>query len=1212
MPSLADNQTEFNAIVATFGEQGLAAGVAQRIEWSSRALGPVQQWPPLLRSLLRLAMDSPHPTVVVWGADALVFFNDAAIPEGAAELEVALGRPAATHWPEFAVEEGHARAFAGERVHERGRRVTLWRNSKAEHAWFDLEYVPIREADGQVAGVLHVRRERTDEVLARRHYEFSAGLADALRPLIDPLAIQATATRLLGTHLGASCVMYGVVENDDEHIRFDRSYVLPGTPEILGRFRMRDFGEQFVSTLRAGKNLAIERLTCDGDLAAHEREAYAKAGIASLACVPLVKHGQFVGSISVLHVSPHRWTPQEIASIEETAERTWSAVERACAEAVLRDSETRTTYLLALSDSLRTLSDPIAIQSAATRILAEHFAVARSYYSEYDEQHVYVRCESARADAPSIKGVYKLFDFPEQIETLRAGSPFVVHDWQELPAAECHLTPLLTPRVGAQITVPLVKNGKLLAALSIDDSEPRRWSDRDLELVLETAERTWAAVERARVEAALRESEERYRSLFEAMDEGYVYYELFRDDQGRPTDLRLLELNPAFEKMSGMSRERCIGRLRSEVFSEPLAETVAEMLAVYLHAMETDQPNRVELYAPGLCRWFDVRIHPRSGARLALLFDDVTARKRAEQAARDNDACNAYLLTLSDRVRALDDAVSIQQVVTELLAEHLDVARCHYVEYDEERGLALIRSETLRCDAPSELGTYKLADFADSLVRMRRGTPVVADDFEEIAYEEDALALLRKRRVRSYIGVPLVKDGKLVASLTVNDTRPRHWTEADVRLVTDTAERTWAAIQRARAEAALRESEQLARALLDAASLARAEAEAANRAKDEFLATVGHELRTPLAAILIWSRALCSGAIALQDVSHAVDAIARSAESQARLIDDLLDLSRLSSGRFALFRSEVDLQTLVEQAVETVKPLASAKAIELCVETQGDAGAAMLDGTRVNQVLWNLLTNAVKFTPEGGTVKVLARKLEARLEFEVVDTGQGIEPRFLPHVFEKFRQADMGDARQHMGLGIGLALAKQLVELHGGTIRAESAGLGLGATFHFQLPWIAPSAASPKGSASAHSRPIEVSPLCGLRVFLLEDDANTRDGMQWTLERAGATVRAFGDAGAALAALDGDAELDVLVSDLGLPGMSGLEFIRRIGARCEDRGREPPPACAVSAHARDVDRKGAIAAGFDLFLTKPITPERLVEAAGDLRAILTSSRHSER
>ena len=817
-------------------------------------------------------------------------------------------------------------------------------------------------------------------------------------------------------------------------------------------------------------------------------------------------------------------------------------------------------------------------------------------------------CESARADAPSVKGVYDLRDFPEQVAKLRAGSPFVVHDWREMPVAERKLGELSARRVGAQITVPLVKNGKLLAALSVDDREPRSWTERDLELVVETAERTWAAVERARAESALRESEERYRSLFDAMDEGYVYYELVRDDQGRPRDLRLLELNPAFEKISGMSRERCIGRLRSEVFAEPLAEQLAEMLAVYVRAMDTDQPTRVELYAPGFARWFDVRIHPRSGDRLALLFDDVTARKRAEQVARNNDACNAYLLALSDRIRALDDALSIQQAGTELLAEHLDVARCHYVEYDEERGLAVIRSEALRCDAPSDLGTYNLSDFADSLVMMRRGTPIIASDFEEIALKESALALLKKRRVRSYIGVPLVKDGKLVASLTVNDTRPRNWTAADIRVVTDTAERTWAAIQRARAEAALRESEQVAHALLEAASLARAEAEAANRSKDEFLATVGHELRTPLAAILIWSRALCSGAIALQDVSRAVDAIARSAESQGRLIDDLLDLSRLSSGRFALFRSEVDLHALVEQAVETVRPLASAKAIDLCVETRADTGVAMLDGTRVSQVLWNLLANAVKFTPEGGSVKVLARKVESQLEFEVIDSGQGIEPEFLPHVFEKFRQADMGEARQHMGLGIGLAIAKQLVELHGGTIRAESEGLGLGATFRFRLPWIAPSAASLECALDAHLRRAEASPLGGLRVFLLEDDANTREGMQWTLERAGAKVRAFGDAGAALAALDANAELDVLVSDLGLPGMSGLELIRRIGARCEAGARERPPACAISAHGRDVDRKGAIAAGFDLFLTKPITPERLVEAAGDLRAILTSNR----
>jgi CheY-like chemotaxis protein len=343
----------------------------------------------------------------------------------------------------------------------------------------------------------------------------------------------------------------------------------------------------------------------------------------------------------------------------------------------------------------------------------------------------------------------------------------------------------------------------------------------------------------------------------------------------------------------------------------------------------------------------------------------------------------------------------------------------------------------------------------------------------------------------------------------------------------------------------------------------------------------------------------------LQDPAGAIDAIVKSAESQSRLIEDLLDLSRLASGKLALGCSNVDVRAVAQAALDMMKPQASAKQLALSGDLGGEC-RAVLDGARLGQVLSNLLTNAIKFTPPGGTVALRVRADVARgIELEVSDTGEGISPEFLPHVFEKFRQYDMGETRQHMGLGIGLALSRQLVELHGGSISADSEGLGRGARFRVTLPWH-----EPDPDARADERPpapaIDAGLLSRLRVLLVDDDVPTRQAMRWTLTSAGATVVDVGTAEEALAALGSPGGADVIVSDLGLPVMSGLRLIERIVDDARQKGRRTPPSCAVSAHARDVDRRRAIEAGFDMYITKPVSAERLVEAVSDLRAILAS------
>ena len=293
--------------------------------------------------------------------------------------------------------------------------------------------------------------------------------------------------------------------------------------------------------------------------------------------------------------------------------------------------------------------------------------------------------------------------------------------------------------------------------------------------------------------------------------------------------------------------------------------------------------------------------------------------------------------------------------------------------------------------------------------------------------------------------------------------------------------------------------------LLAEATAARSEAELANRAKDEFLITLSHELRTPLAPILLWARALLEGSVPARDVDHAVEAIVLSAESQLQLIEDLRDLSRLKSGRVQLDRQTNSVEEVARAAVEVIMPSAQAKGVIVELDVTPDLGEAVFDRGRFQQVLWNLLSNAVKFTPEGGRVSLRVRRDDGQLEVVVADTGAGIEASFLPHLFQRFRQAQVDTPERHRygGLGVGLALCRYLVELHGGVVEGTSEGPGCGAVFKVQIPWVTPDVPSATDTQDVLLGAPTPSALLGLKVLLVEDDENMRDIMRWTLEGAG-------------------------------------------------------------------------------------------------------------
>jgi signal transduction histidine kinase/CheY-like chemotaxis protein len=396
--------------------------------------------------------------------------------------------------------------------------------------------------------------------------------------------------------------------------------------------------------------------------------------------------------------------------------------------------------------------------------------------------------------------------------------------------------------------------------------------------------------------------------------------------------------------------------------------------------------------------------------------------------------------------------------------------------------------------------------------------------------------------------------------------------------------------------------------LTEAAEQARREADQANRLKDEFLATVSHELRTPLNAILGWAEMLRRGGLEQQTAAHGIETIARNAKAQNQLISDLLDVSRIISGQLRFEAGGVELIPIIEAALDTVRPAANAKGVQLRRRLDPAAELVWGDASRLQQIVWNLLTNAVKFTSRNGRVDVRLKRNDTSVVLIVSDTGEGISPEFLPYIFDRFRQAEGTTTRQHGGLGLGLAIVRHLVEAHGGTVRAASKGVGKGATFTVTLPLIAVGRFgsdvehADAGKKAADDRVSSI--LTEVRVLVVDDEADARELLTIALTQCGAEVRAAATVNAALDILD-EWQPDLLVSDIGMPSEDGYQLIRRVRARESERGGAIP-ALALTGYASSEDAARALAAGYQTHMAKPVAPSELVAKVASL---VVKARH---
>jgi signal transduction histidine kinase/ActR/RegA family two-component response regulator len=544
---------------------------------------------------------------------------------------------------------------------------------------------------------------------------------------------------------------------------------------------------------------------------------------------------------------------------------------------------------------------------------------------------------------------------------------------------------------------------------------------------------------------------------------------------------------------------------------------------------------------------------------------------------------------LAELARSINTAQDVSTVLQRVVDGAKELCRCDLTSValrETESGSIVMRNRAGEYRGAQDRFVVEPGRGAGGLV-LESGSPFRSDNMAEDARITRADAeLVELEGLVATLVVPIMVGGRVEGLLYVHRRMPKSFDDRTEAVLLQLAEYAAIAIHNMR--------------MLAHEHQMRAEAESASRTKDEFLATLSHELRSPLQPLLNWAYLLRSPNLDPASAERALDAIERSTKTLGQLIEDLLDVSRIVTGKLRLQARPVRLPAVVRAAMEAVETAAVAKSVTLEARVESDLPAVMGDPDRLQQVLWNLLSNGIKFTPKGGRVTVTVAGRNSEVLLTVADTGAGIKREFLPHVFERFRQAESSTNRAYGGLGLGLAIVRHLVELHGGSVAVQSEGEGQGATFSVSLPVAAATRAAERAPAAVSTEGPVGQSLAGLRLLIVDDEADAREVMRFMLERGGAQVRIADSAAQALDAIR-EERPDLLISDIGMPVEDGYVLVRRLRAMEEGLGRRLP-AIALTAYASEEDTRRAFTAGFDAHLSKPVDPARLIDIAAGLAA----------
>ncbi|HEY8134193.1 MAG TPA: PAS domain S-box protein, partial [Thermoanaerobaculia bacterium] len=668
--------------------------------------------------------------------------------------------------------------------------------------------------------------------------------------------------------------------------------------------------------------------------------------------------------------------------------------------------------------------------------------------------------------------------------------------------------------------------------------------------------------------------------------------------------------NPAAERMFGYTAREAVGQAIRLIIPERHQDEEDMILSRIKRGESVQHFETTRCRKDGSCLPVSVTVSPiRNKAGVIIgaskIARDISDRKRTEAEAQRARRQAEFVAQMAEVLSgSLDYEARLKDLTSLAVPSMADWAALDVLEADGHiRRVAVAHADSTKTQFDKENRPHHGDPTGPCNMRqvIRTGKSIafaeITDDIIVAAAkgDEEPARLMRALGLVSCMCVPLKTNRGTIAALTLATAESgRQYNTDDLRFAEDVAARAALMVDNARAYADVR---------------------TANRLKDEFLATLSHELRTPLNAILGYARMLRTGMLTADKFQRTFETIERNSSALTQMVEDILDVSRVVSGKMRLNMQPVELPIVVHEAVATVRPAAEAKHIRLETTTDPQVGPVSGDPDRLRQVVWNLLSNAVKFTPKHGRIQVRVERVNSSVEIVVSDTGIGIAPGFLPHMFEQFRQADSGSARQHGGLGLGLAIVRNLVELHGGTVSAASGGEEQGATFRVRLPLriVHPEPHPEQGRVHPrHAKPgslVDLPSLSGTHVLAVDDDPDALGLLREMLEAVGATVTTAASGRAALEIVEADRP-DVLVADLGMPLMDGFEVIRQLRAS-DDAAMRDIPAAALTAYARSEDRAKALQSGFEMHLAKPIDPTELVSAVQALarrRHVQTDSK----
>ena len=858
--------------------------------------------------------------------------------------------------------------------------------------------------------------------------------------------------------------------------------------------------------------------------------------------------------------------------------------------------ETDRQFLFEITEIVRQTENAEDLLSAVATATGVHFGASRCLFNEIDLQN---DRETVHRDyhkgLESVTGVHKISDYsPVTTGDMAAGRTVVNCDSKtdERTAADYEKAYKHSGE-RSYIAVPLLRNGQWVASLWLSDDKPRVWSPQDISLLETVAERTWLAVEKLKSESALRESEKQYRTLFDLVP--VAVYTCDADGVIQAYNQNAVALwgrepepgerfNGAFRTYfpDGRPMPFETGLVARILKGETLSDGEDEILVE-----RPDGARKVAIAIPKLLR--DERGNI-TGAINCLY--DVTELKiaqreliRAERrAANDYQELLQHIVPLGQKFGTARDLVTIYRAMHEFICYSMHCSAFFVSFYDDRTNLrtaAYAWGEGEEIDLgllPPMLITPDGGSNSQAILNKKT---IITNRYWDTMKDRPHVVLMENGiDPMSSLVVPMIIKDSVIGTLEVQAHHDRAFTTEHVVAMEMVANLAAVAIENVR--------------LLEAHDKARQEAESANRTKDEFLSVLSHELRTPLNSMMGWIRMLRLGNLDADHTAKAIEVIDRNTRVQSSLIEDLLDVSRIISGKMRVEKELVDLVAAVKTATEGIRPIAAAKNIEFVVNASAEPLLADGDPVRLQQIVSNLVQNAIKFTTENGRIEVSITRSGGNAILEVSDTGIGIEKELQPYIFERFRQGDASTNRGFAGLGLGLTIVRTIVELHGGEIKVHSDGKDRGARFTIMLPLSEILYSENSNADQDDEQRLPAGELSGIKILLVDDDLDSLKSLQLFLEGQKADVAGAESAAEALKKLSED-RFDIMITDIGMPGVDGFELVA--GIRSSDNGNDPNlPAIAVTAYASPGDRERAIAAGFQAHLAKPVNFDEVLSA----------------